>query len=645
VVSAQRNTAKQANTPRMLKSVSSGPHIRVGVTSECVAPPGRGLWVGAPREGATHIFSAHPHTPHPRRPTVIHYIWVRRPAKDGPWSRVILIGRARLASGTKNAPEHSHRSAPQMKYTKKEKRVDVAAPPLPEESAMAGPAPKFGQALASNDKEVRDKAVKALERYLRRAHDIEDLELRKIWKALFYCFWHSDKRKVQEDLAERMGALVHAMPEGKAWPFLVAFWSTMTREWTRIDRLRLDKFYMLMRCSIAHALQRVARTGWDETEAAGFAAVIGGPGGPVHPGAPVGVRYFMSDYFMPVLGEQLGRGDGQGGGPPKGALLELLEPFVSLMGAAEDDVMLRRVVGGVVQPVLSARSANTGGGGGGGGGGGDDDDDDDDDNDDDDDDDDDEPAPPPPLRLPFALEELSDRLFKLASAKSTLERNRKLLYALQKRVEALAATRTAEMAQAPASSKRARGAKAPPQQKAGPAQGVGNGTGGVKTKRGRKEEETEEGLQPVPNATELAALRSMLHMPKKKGAKAAAEQGSRKRAGDAAVEVEEQEEEDAALLTGTTKGAAAVVATKKAKAAAKAPTVGADAEPPEVAAAAPFIKSARFGGARKGYVFKRGAKGVGYYMDAPPVASIAPVSSRSTTPRGGRKASTKRQRT
>ena len=69
---------------------------------------------------------------------------------------------------------------------------------------MSGPAPKFGQALASNDKEVRDKAIKSLERYLRKAHDIDELEVRKIWKALFYCFWHSDKPKVQADLAERL---------------------------------------------------------------------------------------------------------------------------------------------------------------------------------------------------------------------------------------------------------------------------------------------------------------------------------------------------------------------------------------------------------------------------------------------------------
>ena len=71
--------------------------------------------------------------------------------------------------------------------------------------------------------------------------------MRKIWRALFYCFWHSDKPRVQADLAERLAA-VHAMPSADAaWLFLRVFWRTMRHEWVRIDRLRLNKFYLLMR--------------------------------------------------------------------------------------------------------------------------------------------------------------------------------------------------------------------------------------------------------------------------------------------------------------------------------------------------------------------------------------------------------------
>ena len=55
--------------------------------------------------------------------------------------------------------------------------------------------------MVRTDKAVRDRAVTALQRYLESAHDLDDLELRKIWKALFYCMWHSDKPKVQAELA------------------------------------------------------------------------------------------------------------------------------------------------------------------------------------------------------------------------------------------------------------------------------------------------------------------------------------------------------------------------------------------------------------------------------------------------------------
>ena len=39
---------------------------------------------------------------------------------------------------------------------------------------------KFGALLASNDKETRDKALKAVTRFLKRAHNIDELELAKV---------------------------------------------------------------------------------------------------------------------------------------------------------------------------------------------------------------------------------------------------------------------------------------------------------------------------------------------------------------------------------------------------------------------------------------------------------------------------------
>ena len=295
------------------------------------------------------------------------------------------------------------------------------------------------------DKEVRDKAVKALERYLRTAHDISESEVRKIWKALFYCFWHSDKPKVQADLAERLACLVHAMPVEKAWLFARVFWATMTREWTTIDRLRLDKFYMLMRKSLAQQLRRAGRARWGDEEVEPLAEMLGGTGGPIEPKAPPGVKYFLCDNFLPSLKDALLDSAGGGGGGSskrkaskvalllsEDAFLVLLDPFLRLLGFAEDDGVLRRCVDGVVQPLLA----------------GDDDEEPDDDEEEADeaDDDDKEPPPPPEAALPRPLGALSERLFALASERDTRDRNRKLMYALQQRVESLAEAAAAEAA-------------------------------------------------------------------------------------------------------------------------------------------------------------------------------------------------------
>lgn len=56
---------------------------------------------------------------------------------------------------------------------------------------------KFARALGSSDFHTREAGLRALTTWLSRKHDIEELELLKLWKGVFYCFWHSDKAAVQ----------------------------------------------------------------------------------------------------------------------------------------------------------------------------------------------------------------------------------------------------------------------------------------------------------------------------------------------------------------------------------------------------------------------------------------------------------------
>ncbi|KAJ3052732.1 ribosomal RNA-processing protein 1 [Rhizophlyctis rosea] len=122
----------------------------------------------------------------------------------------------------------------------------------------------FGKRLAHTEKKVRDQAVRALTQWLTSKDDITDLEMMKLWKALFYCFWMSDKQPIQLHLADRLSSLTLELKSDLPLRYVEAFWKTMAKEWRGLDRLRLDKFYMLLRKFHGAAFRYLEKSGWDE---------------------------------------------------------------------------------------------------------------------------------------------------------------------------------------------------------------------------------------------------------------------------------------------------------------------------------------------------------------------------------------------
>merc|ERR1740139_1702997 len=273
----------------------------------------------------------------------------------------------------------------------------------------------FGQRLASNDKDTRDKAVKTLARYLKSGPTLEEIDLAKIWKALFYCMWHADKPKVQNELAERLGSLVHAVPGSKATLFAKTFFAMMMREWPNIDRLRLNKYYTLLKCMLKNSLRQLQLAGWPAGGVESFAEIL--RLGPFCSRSPPGLRYWLVDNLVPTLVAEL---------KPETrseVVMALLEPLFLALGAAVDPHSLRRTTEAVdalleaLSPEAEAEAME--------------------DEVEEAEAEAEEGAPRLQAELPLPL--LAERLFALASAKRTRETNRKHLYSLQQRVEALAA--------------------------------------------------------------------------------------------------------------------------------------------------------------------------------------------------------------
>lgn len=70
----------------------------------------------------------------------------------------------------------------------------------------------------------------------------------KLWKALYYCMWLSDKNEIQTELAAFLCSVVDDFPNTEIRLLYVRmFFRTMLREWSLLDQHRLNKFYRLLR--------------------------------------------------------------------------------------------------------------------------------------------------------------------------------------------------------------------------------------------------------------------------------------------------------------------------------------------------------------------------------------------------------------
>ncbi|RAH48209.1 ribosomal RNA processing 1 family protein [Aspergillus brunneoviolaceus CBS 621.78] len=135
----------------------------------------------------------------------------------------------------------------------------------------------FIKELASSDKKLRDKATNSLTLFLRAKTDLSNLDLLKLWKGLFFCFYHSDRPLTQQALARTLSYnLVPTLPRPTLHKFLRAFWLTIGRDFHSIDRLRLDKYLFLIRCYVGVAFEVFLKGNGTSTQSSGNDATADG---------------------------------------------------------------------------------------------------------------------------------------------------------------------------------------------------------------------------------------------------------------------------------------------------------------------------------------------------------------------------------
>ncbi|XP_042637773.1 ribosomal RNA processing protein 1 homolog A [Orycteropus afer afer] len=211
---------------------------------------------------------------------------------------------------------------------------------------------QLAQRLAGNEKVTRDRAVKKLRKYIvartQRAeggftHD----ELLKVWKGLFYCMWMQDKPLLQEELGRTISQLIHAFQSTEAQHlFLQTFWQTMNREWTGIDRLRLDKFYLLMRMVLNESLKALQMRDWEESQSEQLLKLLMTE--ILHPDsqAPHGVKSHFTEIFLEELAK-VGAKE-----LTADQNLRFIDPFCQIAARTTDPRDLHNIARGIFETIV-----------------------------------------------------------------------------------------------------------------------------------------------------------------------------------------------------------------------------------------------------------------------------------------------------
>ncbi|OBZ78963.1 Ribosomal RNA processing protein 1 B [Grifola frondosa] len=218
--------------------------------------------------------------------------------------------------------------------------------------------PPLGKYLASTDKKIRDKAIKNLTVFLSdpSRDALPKVEMDKLWKGIFYCFWMSDKPLVQQALANELAEILLTISTtSSSLAFLRGFWESTVREWSSIDRLRIDKYYMLIRRYINASFRLLMRAEWEDVLCEEYNSILtvhGGPLCPDDPRVPSSLASHLADIYLEELDKALASPSTPS--PLPAPLSTLLSPFFTLAARTPTNTSYQRIQSALLDPLFFA---------------------------------------------------------------------------------------------------------------------------------------------------------------------------------------------------------------------------------------------------------------------------------------------------
>ncbi|XP_014019811.1 ribosomal RNA processing protein 1 homolog B isoform X2 [Salmo salar] len=211
---------------------------------------------------------------------------------------------------------------------------------------------QFAQRLASNEKPMRTKAIKKLRKYISvRSQKVNGGftgdELLKLWKGLFYCLWMQDKPLLQEELSNQISGLMHSFQNVQSmFLFLETFLQTIKREWTGIDRLRMDKFFQLVRFVFRNSFEMMKRKEWETSVVTRFLELLTAQILHSTSGAPCGLQFHILDLYTTELAA-VGSAE-----LTAAQNLTFIDPFCKTASKTKDRILLKAICGSIFSAIV-----------------------------------------------------------------------------------------------------------------------------------------------------------------------------------------------------------------------------------------------------------------------------------------------------
>ncbi|KAG5980957.1 hypothetical protein E4U55_003438 [Claviceps digitariae] len=174
----------------------------------------------------------------------------------------------------------------------------------------------FIKNLASSDRKLRIQSLTVLQTFLSTKSNLSLPEALKLWTGLYYALWMTDRPRPQQALAIELASLSFSLPPTSQPLFLRAFWQILSKQWTHIDALRMDKFLLLVRRVFAAHVRCARENNWQGAQVDAVLEIleqecfdVQESGGPSGSGVALGLRLHVLDLWVDEMEREGAVGD------------------------------------------------------------------------------------------------------------------------------------------------------------------------------------------------------------------------------------------------------------------------------------------------------------------------------------------------